>query len=89
LQSQTHKNAYSIWLLRTASVFLFKKKQLSSCCAHLLHICSFQTSSPHQILLYKNPKTQLSCAPQSETNFSLSLQQNPHLQDAWLLPNNF
>jgi hypothetical protein len=75
LQSQTHKDAYSIWLLRTASVFLFKKNQLSSCCAHLLHICSSQTSSPHQILVYKNPKTQLSCAPQSETNFSLSLQQ--------------
>ncbi len=54
-----------------------------------VHICSSQTSSRHQILLYKNPKTQLSCAPKSETNFSLSLQQNPHLQDAWLLPNNF
>ncbi len=90
LQSQTHKNACSIWLLRTASVLLFKRKQLSSCFAHLLHSCSSQTSSPHQILFSKNPKTQLFCALQSKTNLSHSVCNKTHIcKMLRLLPNNF
>jgi hypothetical protein len=59
--------------------FYSRKKQLSSCFAHLLHSCSSQTPSPHQILFSKNPKTQLSCAPQSKTNLSHSVCNKTHI----------